>query len=228
RFISDNTPAAAWDPAGYDANGCINFNGDIKVVVPAAAFDDLNSAVTVSLWVKGDAGTQPDQTWGMPFHGGNPTNDRLLHAHIPTKYGDVMFESGLYNAQRLFWYGSESADWEGTWNHYAFTLDTNQAKARIYCNGQKKAERAASLGIGGIQSFHVGCGIFAGGTVYEYFGKIDDLRVYDYALSGDEVLYVANDGRTRTFDSPANLYQDDIINFRDFALLALQWLATCE
>ncbi|MHC4620889.1 MAG: SUMF1/EgtB/PvdO family nonheme iron enzyme, partial [Planctomycetota bacterium] len=35
RFISDNTPAAAWDPAGYDANGCINFNGDIKVVVPA-------------------------------------------------------------------------------------------------------------------------------------------------------------------------------------------------
>ncbi len=227
RLISTGAPAdTAWDPAGYDANGCIDFNGDVKVVVPAAAFNDLNSAVTVSLWVNGDAAVQPDQNWGMPFHGGNPTNDRLLHTHIPTRYGDVMFESGSYNAQRLFWYGPEAADWEGRWNHYAFTLDTNQAETRIYCNGQKKAEGAASLGISGIQSFHVGCGIFAGGTVYEYFGKIDDFRIYDYALADDEVLYVANDGRMRASDSPADLYKDDIINFRDFALFAMQWLET--
>jgi hypothetical protein len=228
RFISNNAPAgSAWDPAGYDANGCIDFDGSVKVVVPVAAFSGLNSAVTVSLWVNGDPAVQPDQSWGMPFHGGNPTNDRLLHTHIPTKDGDVMFESGSYNAQRLFWEGAGPADWEGQWNHYAFTLDTNQAKVRIYHNGQKKAEDAASLGVGGITSFHVGCGIFAGGTVYEYFGRIDDFRIYDYALSADEVLYIANDGATLVFDSPANLYDDDIIDFKDFAEFALYWLETC-
>jgi len=229
RLISTGAPTdTAWDPGGYDANGCINFNGNVKVVVPAVAFSGVNSAVTVSLWINGNAAVQPDQNWGMPFHGGNPTNDRLLHTHIPTKDGDVMFESGSYNKQRLFWYDSGPEDWEGQWNHYAFTLNSAQQIARIYHNGQKVAERTgASLGVGGIQSFHVGCGIFASGTVYEYFGKIDDFRVYDYALTIEEVLYVANDGHILVFDSTADLYEDDIINSRDFALFASQWLQAC-
>ncbi|MHC4620323.1 MAG: hypothetical protein ACYTEQ_21450 [Planctomycetota bacterium] len=100
---------------------------------------------------------------------------------------------------------------------------------RIYHDGQKKAEGFASLGVGGIQAFHVGCGIFSTGTAYEYFGKIDDFRIYDYALTGDEVLYLSGEGMMLIPpDSPANLYEDDIINFKDFAEFALHWLETCR
>ena len=231
QLISSGEPASgAWDSDGYDGAGCINFDGSAKVVVPQAAFSGISSAVTVSLWVNGDPARQPDQDWGMPFHGGTPSNDRLLHTHIPTKYGTVMLESGSYNAQRLYWDGAANADWAGQWNHYAFTLDSNQGFVKIYCNGEKKAEGGASLGVGGIQSFTIGCGIFASsGTVYEYLGKIDDFRIYNYALSDDEVLYVANDGEKLTPpDSPANLYEDDVINFKDFADFASQWLGVCE
>ncbi len=188
RRVSTDIPIeTAWDASGYYA-GCIDFDGDTKVVVPPQAFSQIDSAITVALWVNGDSSVQPDPNWGMPFHGGNPTNDRLLHTHIPTRYGDVMFESGSYNAQRLFWLDSEPADWEGEWNHYAFTLDSDQQIAKIFHNGAEAARHeSASLGVGGIQSFTIGCGIFAGGTAYEYFGKVDDFRVYDWALSESEI-----------------------------------------
>jgi hypothetical protein len=230
QVVSSGAPKTnAWDTAGQDA-GCINFDGNTKVVVTSAstAFAGVNSAVTVALWVNGNAAVQPDQNWGMPFHGGNPTNDRLLHTHIPTVNGHVMFESGSYNTQRLFWEDSASADWEGQWNHYAFTLNSVQQIARIYHNGEKVAERTgASLGVGGIQSFHVGCGIFANGTAYEYFGKIDDFRVYSYALSPDEVLSMYSGGQLPP-DSPANLYFDEIIDFKDFAAFASLWSQSCQ
>ncbi|MHC4620324.1 MAG: Calx-beta domain-containing protein [Planctomycetota bacterium] len=117
--VSDNSPVStAWDPAGYDGSGCINFDGDTKVVVPPAAFGTVTSHITVSLWVNGDPVVQPDQAWGMAFHGKqtSPVNDRLIYAHIPTKYGNVMLESGSYNAQRIEWAGAAPSTWEGEWN----------------------------------------------------------------------------------------------------------------
>jgi len=232
QVVSTGSPKTnAWDSGGQDA-GCINFDGNTKVSVSSAstAFASVNSAVSVSLWINGNAAVQPDPGWGMPFHGGTPTNDRLLHTHIPTKDGDVMLESGSYNAQRLFWNGSSPSDWEGQWNHYTFTVDsTIENKVRIYHNGVKVAEGAASLGVGGIQSFSIGAGIFASGTAYEYFGKIDDFRIYNSALSADDILYIANDGVMLIGpDSPANLYDDDIIDGKDFAEFALYWLNRCD
>ncbi|MHC4154775.1 MAG: hypothetical protein ACYST6_07625, partial [Planctomycetota bacterium] len=89
QVVSSGAPKTnAWNTGGQDA-GCINFDGNTKVVVSSAstAFAGVNSAVTVALWVNGNAAVQPDPAWGMPFHGGNPTNDRLLHTHIPTTNG---------------------------------------------------------------------------------------------------------------------------------------------
>ena len=63
---------------------------------------------------------------------------------------------------------------------------------------------------------------FVGGTNYEYFGKIDDFKVYSYALSPEEVLSMHSGGQLPA-DSPANLYFDHIIDFRDYAEFAAQW-----
>ena len=230
QVVSSGAPKTnAWDSGGRDA-GCINFDGNTKVVVSSAssAFAGVSSAVTVALWVNGNAAVQPDPAWGMPFQAGKSGNDRVLLVHIPTPNNSgVMFESGGYNVQRLFWTGDSPSDWEGQWNHYVFTLDTATGLARIYCNGDKKAERTgATTGVGGISSFMVGNGLI-GGTNYEYFGKIDDFRVYSYALSPDEVLTMHSGGQLPA-DSPANLYFDDIIDMKDYAEFAARWLDTCE
>jgi len=231
QVVSSGAPKTdAWDSGGQDA-GCINFNGNTKVVVSSAstAFAGVSSAVTVALWVNGNAAIQPDPAWGMLFQAGKSGNARLLLVHLPTPNNmGVMFESGSRNVQRLFWSDVTEPEWEGQWNHYAFTLDTAAGLARIYCNGEKKAERTgATTGVAGISSFMVGNG-FEDGTNYEYFGKIDDFRVYGYALSPEEVLSIYTGPQQSPADSPANIYLDEIIDFKDYSRLAARWLDTCE
>jgi hypothetical protein len=60
-------------------------------------------------------------------------------------------------------------------------------------------------------------------------GTIDDVRVYNYGLSAEEVGYIASDGDgIVTVSSIANLYNaedlgDRAINFKDLAKLAATW-----
>ncbi len=64
-----------------------------------------------------------------------------------------------------------------------------------------------------------------------YKGKLDDLRVYDYALSHAGVLYLANGSGSQLYQplqpvlSLVDPYEDGQINFKDFAVLAEVWLA---
>ncbi|MHC4501150.1 MAG: LamG-like jellyroll fold domain-containing protein [Planctomycetota bacterium] len=130
----------------------------------------------------------------------------------------------------MSWKTGVESDWEGQWNHYAFTVDSAvENKVKIFHNGELVEEGGASLGVCGIQSFHVGCGVFVvgGTTYYPYAGRLDDFRVYNYALSPDEVLYIANDGRM-AISLATNLYDDDVIDSKDFAIFALQWREKCQ
>ena len=56
---------------------------------------------------------------------------------------------------------------------------------------------------------------------------LDDFRIYNYALTGPEVAYVATNG-TGIFDqkllSPADYNDDKRIDFKDFAFIANNWL----
>jgi hypothetical protein len=69
------------------------------------------------------------------------------------------------------------------------------------------------------------------GTLFKYFtGSIDDVRIYNYALSDTDILSVA--GLTEMYHpvtSPANISDDEPanskrVNFKDFAVLADEWL----
>jgi len=53
-------------------------------------------------------------------------------------------------------------------------------------------------------------------------GRVDEVRIYSRALSDAQVAWLA--GRTSTFSIPADLHQDNVINFKDFAKLADSWL----
>jgi len=61
-------------------------------------------------------------------------------------------------------------------------------------------------------------------------GMIDDVRIYNYGLSAEEIAYLASDG-TGIFSvqAVANLYNaEDLgkraVNLRDYAKLAKGWL----
>jgi hypothetical protein len=53
-------------------------------------------------------------------------------------------------------------------------------------------------------------------------GKVDDVKIWNRALTGPEIAWLA--GYTSAFSVAADLHQDGVINFKDFAKLADSWL----
>jgi len=128
----------------------------------------------------------------------------------------------------------------GLWTHWAFTKDCDANGMAIYINGELLANESSHLNsasytipIAGIYSFIIGCNASNDDA---YGGLLDDFRVYDYALTQGEVCSLA--GQTGTFIQPLqrllvtsadiNLTGAaiDVIDFRDYAILANTWLQT--
>jgi len=151
--------------------------------------------------------------------------DNTLHA--VRKWGP-----GDWDENRTHLTGSVIMD---EWSHVAMTWDANGTgdKFKFYVNGEPAAgapgtststiDSTASFTIGGYQREN-------GSTAQFFQGRIDEFGLYDYALSVQEVAYLATGGQGQIhipLETPANLHADDIINFKDVAVFALQWLKTC-
>jgi len=97
------------------------------------------------------------------------------------------------------------------WHHVAGVY--NGSKMDLYVDGQLDASKSTS----GSLSFS-SSNVYIGGSPSASFnGLIDDVRIYDRALSADEI-------RTLYFGPATDLVNDYNINFRDFAILANNWL----
>ena len=62
-----------------------------------------------------------------------------------------------------------------------------------------------------------------------YKGRLDDFKIYSYALSHSELLGLADESQWyQGLLSDADLYEgiDEIVDFKDFAVLAGSWLDT--
>ncbi|MHC4155943.1 MAG: LamG domain-containing protein, partial [Planctomycetota bacterium] len=113
------------------------------------------------------------------------------------------------------------------WVHIAGTYDGNEMTS--YVNGE--VEGTTTPGPNELYS-DVNDGFVIGGrwgdSSGSFVGEIDDVRVYDYALSQAQVAWVATQGSgVVLLTSEANLYLDDpnpeVVNFKDFARLFDYW-----
>jgi len=118
-----------------------------------------------------------------------------------------------------------------SWSHVAMAWDSGAAsdKFKLYVDGELAAsapgtststiDSSAGFAIGGYQ--HDGV------TKQFFHGKIDEFALYSYALSAGEIAYIGNNAQMPPV-SPANLFNDGIIDFKDFASFAPRWLDSCE
>ena len=184
-------------------------------------FEFVDQDMTMSLWIYGDA-IQPEEEWGVLFEGWCPTWS--MEAYAPDPSGDVMWwtSEGV-----LYWKESTSTDWKGQWNHYAFVSDSAAEKLTLYCNGEIVEQTDGYLDrISDLQT-----GFFTLGAWYEgmwgvYQGKMDEFRIYNYALSQDEILTLAHQSEVYQplLYPEVDLAEDGKINILDFAVLASRWL----
>lgn len=212
----------------------IHFMGqDDAVVIPDAAgvFAGIHEAITIAFWQQGeDSGHRNDTLLCSNFEYGRSNPALAIHLgcwHDPGHYRwDCGFPWSFDN--RLAGEHRDKAEWTGRWNHWAFTKDIHagpdgrKGRMEVYLNGELYGRlTGADAPITGISSLQIGSGWYG-----YYDGLIDDLQIYDYALSPAEIAYVATDG-SGIFErppSPADLNLDEAVDFRDFANLAMEWL----
>jgi hypothetical protein len=234
-YVSD----AVWTTEGR-IDGALIFDRDQDsyVDVPPEALSSVTTRITIALWQFGNPDKQPmnDNLFEGTRDYSNSTGIRVLGAHVPWSNSIVYWDAGnpndvfsdiVYQECDRIEKEAEFDDYAGQWNHWTFVknCDANDGAGvmKMYLNG-------ALFHIGydvnvpltdTIDSFEIGRGFDS-----PYSGTIDDFRIYDYELSQEQIDYLATAGsgyyplQQRT----ANAYEDESIDFKDYAKMADNWM----
>jgi hypothetical protein len=194
-----------------------NFYGQYGVIEPGVVdYEDL----TIAAWVMWNGGAD----WQRIFDFGNDTNQYMF---LTPKAGtDLRFAIKNSGTEQVLNTAQLTAN---QWYHVVVTLDGNTG--RLYVNGELKATNTA-MTINPIDFKptlnYIGKSQFA---VDPYFnGRIDDLKIYNYARTVEEVAqdYLAVRGEWICDQSlPALTYDFDgncRVDLSDFAIFASEWL----
>ena len=165
--------------------GALQFDGtDDFVSIPNESNFDITGSITVSAWIRVESFTKP---WQAIVTKG----DRAWRLHRANKTKRVGFAcSDLSREQVGDLYGKREVD-DGKWHHVAGVLDGT--KASIFVDGALDTSTNSSPNIS-VNDYSVLIGANAQATGRLFHGLIDDVRIYDRALSVDELRALVKEG----------------------------------
>ena len=164
-------------------NGCLDFEGDDIVDVPASVFNDIDSAITISFWCYGDPEVMPFNSYS--FEGRDINGYRVVNCHLPWSNSRVYWDAGNSGTSSYDRVDQAAGfdDFAGRWNHWAFTKDVGTGELKAYLNGNLFMSATGKTRLmSGITSFRIG-GTASSGFNGVYDGKIDEFRIWNKALN---------------------------------------------
>lgn len=163
---------------GYSLN---NVNGEIEI--PTDPFSTISNEITISFWSFGNEKIQPVNTSFV--HGLDADNKRSVNLHLPWSNGSIYFDCGNEgNAYDRINKAANPDEYKGQWNHWAFTKNANSGDMKIYLNGSLWHSGTEKTRTIDIQGFIIGA---RQGGKYYYYGKMDEVRIWDTELSETEI-----------------------------------------
>ncbi len=165
------------------------FNGSTAFFVGTGP--DLNGqSFTFSAWLWREAGGGQEIYFSQGSGDGNHNN---LHLRV---YDDGLMRFGFLNNDLDAPSGTFVM---GQWNHVVLTYDAATNARKIYLNGgEAKASDSSISDFIGNTALNIGRWIRNGGDQY-WTGRIDDLKIYNRALTLEEVDDLAEGGQVRGF-----------------------------
>jgi len=156
--------------------GVYQFNGkNIDILSPNNI--NPNNELTISSWVK--FSNVSDSTRVGNIIGNHPNSPNInLEGHTN---GRIRF---YWNSGQRDIFGT--TDLRGDWHFVTVVRNKTLDYIRIYIDGNKEVETTAADNINISSQFRIG-NDFRTGTGIPYNGYIDDVRIYNRALSSDEV-----------------------------------------
>jgi hypothetical protein len=224
---------------GFQNSGCLEFSGLGDIVLDNDANTYLNGhgALTVSMWIKSDLiNTDRGFIIAEPPVGGDKSITMRYDAAGASHGGTNVVKMGISTVA-----GSDGPQLESSenlqatsWQHVCMTWSSGDI-IRFYVNGAEDTPtgRNNEYQVGttaGNSILVIGKGGKDGAVGQSWDGLIDDVRIYSYALSHNEVLTLADASEIYVpLVSVANFYDEEPanfkkVNFRDYAVMMDEWL----
>jgi len=158
-------------------------NNDAVALPSIGSFD----AFTITMWVYPTEDLSP-----LVFTGGYNTDIWSPNGvHFKMHYGRVNI--GIYGVTTITGGNVEGTTVvpENQWSHIAVTYQSGTEVA-VYFNGVKEGSRTSLNGTGNLFNAHIGAWYNQGSLVREMPGYKDDVRIYNQALSDEQIACLAH------------------------------------
>jgi len=151
-------------------------------------FNSISNEISIAFWVYGDPAVLPKNTYIMEAV--DSANSRQLNIHLPWSDSNIYWDcgndgTGYDRINKL----ATANEISGRWNFWTFTKNASTGSMQIYLNGNLWHSGTGKTKPMDIRKFLAGINI-AGNA--GYYGKIDELSVWNKALSQasiKEVMY---------------------------------------
>ena len=214
--LNGNNGSASGTVAYQRAKICdgVQLDGNGYLQVPDSNDLDLKDALTVTAWI------YPDSL-SVPGH------DSLYS--ILSK--DNNYEFHIQNNGALYWWWGNGSFTTGagvipsqSWSHVAFVYSKAAGTMQVYVNGQQVASHSYSVSLPVNSSpFLIGADIATGGaeiTGRRFYGSIDEVRIYDRALSSQQISDLKNETDPCGLPTPLAEWRFDECGYDGVAALA--------
>jgi len=185
-------PEDLWLPDGGRDGGARQFDDDgpeTVIDVPPGVLAEIDDGVTVIVWLK-DTYENGDDNWVFNSGTGGENAPYHVYAAVLSEEGDVLFRAGDDTNDVL---RADVAARE-EWHHFAFVKDEAKGEMCIYFDGDLRESKTGVedtlVNVRGT-AFKIGASSWGN---YDYEGKMDDFRVYDYGMSAKEVAELFRGG----------------------------------
>jgi hypothetical protein len=226
---------AAWGPDEIGGSAAV-FDGGVGEVRGDSTFLNGLSAMSFGAWIKSNIIGTDAGVIIFAEPSGNDQRDIRYDLDGSRSGGANLIKYGVATEEGSHENESTANVQTAEWQHVMVTWNSGEA-AKLYINGVLDTPADEDSVIGGTTTGYttliVGRGAKDSGGSWE--GLVDDVRVYEVALTAAEVQTVMNAGDVPVFDvyvpltSVANLSDEEPtnskkVNFKDLAVLADSWL----
>ncbi|MHC4498375.1 MAG: LamG domain-containing protein, partial [Planctomycetota bacterium] len=183
---------SGWDANGHNS-GCLAIDDNGYVTAPSDVLEQIGRQITISVWLNTDQPRSDDDN--VVIAAGADWEDYYVRVSVPDDGPDVSWRAGDEANDVLDWTGGSPKAWAGEWNHFGFVKDEDVTKLEIYLNGVRSSSSVyASVGtLVNVRNRRIRIGAETDDDD-SYAGKMDDLMVYDRALTATEIAAIYRGG----------------------------------
>ncbi|MBN4073136.1 T9SS type A sorting domain-containing protein, partial [Crocinitomix catalasitica] len=162
---------------------------------------DFDNEITISFWANGDAASLPVNT--SVIEAQDSVGSRLINIHFPWSNESIYWDCGEGTGYDRINQLATTAEYEDVWHHWAFTKNQLSGIMNIYMDGTLWLSGGSKTRVvGEVNKFVLGANR---SEANNWFGKMDEFRVWDVELSSTDIAAWMNQKVTAAHPNYANL-----------------------